>query len=82
MASARQKETIEYDQSFLDSWNAFCESACLKKRLVAHACRYAFMQLPIEQREQAMQEAMKYVVASRTRQAAKRRANGSKGAKA
>lgn len=73
MASSRQKETIEYDQSFLDAWNTFCESACLKKRLVAHACRYAFMQMPVEDREKAMQEAMRFVVASRTRQASRRK---------
>jgi len=24
MASSRQKETIEYDQGFLDAWNTFC----------------------------------------------------------
>lgn len=67
MASGRQKETIEYDSGFLKAWSAFCESACLKKRLASHASRYAFMQMSVVEREKAMQEAMRYVVASRKR---------------
>jgi hypothetical protein len=67
MSTARQKETIEYDSGFLKAWNAFCESTCMKKRLAAHACRFAFMKLTVEEREKAMLEAMRFVVASRKR---------------
>lgn len=65
--AARQKETIEYDSGFLKAWNTFCESTCMKKRLASHACRFAFMQMSVTDREKAMQEAMRFVVASRKR---------------
>jgi hypothetical protein len=63
-----QKETIEYHAQFLEQWNAFCDAHGLKKRLASHACRFAFMQMTAEQREETMGEAKNYVVASRRKQ--------------
>ena len=61
-----QKETIEYDASFLADWNEFCDSKGYVKRQASHACRIAFMQLlTADQREQMMHEAMRHVTRSK-----------------
>lgn len=68
MPKARtQKETIEYDAKFLEEWGRFCDSKGYVMRSASHAARIAFMGLTPAQREQVMQEAMAYVVASRQR---------------
>lgn len=65
--SKTQKETIEYDAKFLEDWGRFCNSKGYVMRSASHAARIAFMGLTAQQREQVMQEAMAYVVASRQR---------------
>lgn len=63
-----QKETVEYDENFMEEWNRFCESNGFSKRQAAHAARIAFMTLlSAEERESMMGEAMPFVVRSRKR---------------
>jgi len=64
--SHTKKETVEYDEDFLQAWNRFCDELGFSKRQAAHAAREAFMRLlSAEQREQIMSEAMPYVLRSR-----------------
>lgn len=68
MASAKtQKETIEYNQEFLDRWNEFCDKKGYVKRAAAHACREAFMTMDPETRERIMGTIAQQVAASRER---------------
>ena len=63
-----KKETLEYDEEFLDRWNRFCDSKGFSKRQAAHAARIAFIELlNADQRENTMGEAMPFVVRSRKR---------------
>jgi hypothetical protein len=71
--SKTQKETIDYDTKALNEWKAWCDSNGYVKRQASHACRLAFMLLTAEQREQAMLQAMDFVVASRQRRSQKNR---------
>ncbi len=67
MATKTQKETIEYNQAFLDSWNTFCDRAGYVKRTAAHACRAAFMELPPAEREKIIAKIAPTVISSRSR---------------
>lgn len=62
-----QKETVEYNASFLKRWHEFCDCQILSRRLASHACRIAFMQMTCEERERAMAFAKDLVLASRSK---------------
>jgi hypothetical protein len=63
--SNTQKETIEYDERFLEEWNEFCDTKGYVKRQAAHACRIAFMEFTADQREELMREMMAHVNGAR-----------------
>lgn len=52
-----QKETVEYNERFLQEWNLFCDSKGYVKRQASHACRIALMQMSDEDVERAMRQA-------------------------
>jgi len=56
-----QKETIEFDERFLEDWNEFCDVKGYVKRQAAHACRIAFMKLLGEEREQMMKKTLEHL---------------------
>jgi hypothetical protein len=63
--STTQKETIEYDEQFLEDWNTFCDTKGYVKRQAAHACRIAFMEFSADYREQMMREMLEHLNSSR-----------------
>lgn len=68
--SNTQKETIEYDEKFLEEWNEFCDTKGYVKRQAAHACRIAFMSaFNASEREKLMGEMMEQLNGARRKRA-------------
>ncbi len=62
-----QKETIEFDEAFLEEWNEFCDVKGYVKRQAAHACRIAFMKLlSQEQREKMLRDTTEHLAKGRS----------------